>query len=491
MKTKNVYRNIVPTIALLVCVFGRVHAQFVESSNPRTVSMGLTGVASSRGLDALDLNPANCSPADSNITVEFSLFPIGTSVGNNFFSYGTFQKYFSGIDTGKGNKIGTFVSENDKSSILQDIPNSGGKIGGGLSVTDFSLMVHTQHYGTLTFSVIERAGVSITLARDYVNLIFHGNPLGSIYNFNTTGFSGMWYREYGLTYAYTIPQLNIVKDFSLKDFSFGASIKLLHGFGAGIIDNNANASLGTDSAGIMHGIIKGRGRSSLTDFLYDKFNNKSDSSSSDSSSNGGNFSPFPAPAGVGFGFDLGVSARVLPFLQAGISITDIGSITWSRNVTEFTMNFDKSTPSDPTSQAQRDSITNALKGQRSVGQPFSLSLPTTLRIGCAAYLSQIPGLKSLPDGWIVEVQYTQGLVDVAGTSLQPLFSLGTEFHLLSWLPLRTGFAAGGDQPFRWSLGTGLTFHNFDLEIGTQDAQAMFATSSMRIISASFGMRVKI
>ena len=37
------------------------------------------------------------------------------------------------------------------------------------------------------------------------------------------------------------------------------------------------------------------------------------------------------PAGTGLGFDIGVSGEVFQALRVGVSITDIGKVTWNQN----------------------------------------------------------------------------------------------------------------------------------------------------------------
>jgi len=47
------------------------------------------------------------------------------------------------------------------------------------------------------------------------------------------------------------------------------------------------------------------------------------------------FSPFPTPAGSGVGVDIGLSAKLKRCSLFGFAVTDIGSITWNKNVAQY------------------------------------------------------------------------------------------------------------------------------------------------------------
>ena len=72
-------------LALGVLVFDTTLAGN-DRVSPRIVSMGRTFVASSRGLDAIGLNPANLALDDRGNTVKFQFAPFGFSIGSELMN---------------------------------------------------------------------------------------------------------------------------------------------------------------------------------------------------------------------------------------------------------------------------------------------------------------------------------------------------------------------------------------------------------------------
>jgi hypothetical protein len=277
-----------------------------------------------------------------------------------------------------------------------------------------------------------------------------------------------WMREYALHYGRSVPVIP-----GLPSLSAGVSLKLLHGFMFGGIDD-FSGMIQTDSASALSANLRYRGRRALIEALNDTAQV---------------MGVFPAPAGTGFGMDIGVSARIGQAFSAGVSVTDIGSITWTRNAREFHTDARVSI-TDPTSQAERDSITDAFKTTEYFVESFKTGLPTVLRIGVAVDVQLLPMMKAMPGRMVVELDYIQGLNSSVGNTTSPRFALGVDYHVLPWLPIRTGLALGGNERVHWGLGGGLNFDNFDLEIGTEDIIAILAPSLMSTASLAFGARLR-
>ncbi len=458
---------------LLVCLgfsvaAGHISAQSVEFSNARSMGMARASMVSARGLDAIGLNPANLGLADRS-TFSITMFPMGLHVGTNFISWKKFREYFSGVETDSG-RIGKYLSDTDKEDILNSIPGGIAKFNGGATITLFALTYIDEPLGGFAFTVNERMGASATIPNDYLRLLFYGNPVGSKYEFSGTGGSLQWMREYAMHYGRSVPVIP-----GLTSLSAGISLKLLHGFVFGGIDD-FSGMIQTDSTSALSADLRYRSRRAL---IY---------AVSDTTQGVTGF--FPAPAGTGFGMDLGVAARIGQAFSAGVSVTDIGGITWTRNAREFHTDAHVSI-TDPTSQAERDSITDAFKTTEYSLESFRTELPTVLRIGVAVDVQLLPMMKAMPGRMVVELDYIQGLNSSVGNTTSPRFALGVDYHIISWLPVRTGFAFGGNERIHWGLGGGLNFDNFDLEIGTEDIIAILAPSLMSTASLAFGARLRL
>jgi hypothetical protein len=445
---------------------GLVFAQSVEFSNARSMGMARASMVSARGLDAIGLNPANLGMADRS-TLSVTMFPMGLHIGTNFLSWDRFKEYFSGVETDSG-KIGRYLTESDKEDILQSIPGGTAKFIGGATITLFALSYIDESVGGIAFTINERMGASATIPDDYLRLLFYGNPVGSRYEFSGTTGNIQWTREYALHYGRSISGIP-----GLTSLSAGVSVKLLHGFMYGGIDD-FSGMIQTDSASALSADLRYRSRQSLIDALNDTAQV---------------MGIFPAPAGTGFGMDIGVSARIGQAFAAGVSVTDLGGITWTRNAREFHTDARVSI-TDPTSAAQRDSITDAFKTREYSVESFRTGLPTVLRIGVAVDVQLLPMMKAMAGRMVVELDYIQGLNTSAGNTRSPRFALGIDYQVIPWLPIRTGLAFGGNERVHWGLGGGFNFENFDLEVGTEDIIAILAPSVMSTASLAFGARLR-
>jgi hypothetical protein len=453
--------------ALLGTSSGWLKAQSVELADARAMGMARGSMASARGIDAAGLNPANLGLRDRS-AFSFGILPLGGHLGTNFMNWGEFYKYFSGVETKEGKK-GKYLSDAEKQNILNNFPDGKGNAFTGGAVTLFAFSFVDEELGGFAFTVNERFGVSGTIPSDYVRFLFYGNPLGSKYEFSGTEANGQWLREYALHYGRALPSF-----VPHSKISAGISLKLVHGFAYGAVEDFSGSIL-TDT----NSVLTAAGKYSARRSAIDTFND----------STGGNYILFPAPAGVGFGFDMGATAQIGGAFTVGLSVIDIGSISWSRNAREY--NDDESvTVTGISEQAQRDSITDSFK---SIGHPvasFSTPLPTALRFGFAVGVDQLPFMNATPGTLTVELDYIQGLNTQAGNTTSPKFALGVEYHPLGWLPLRTGLAVSGNENVHWALGGGLNFSSFDLEAGTEDIIAFLAPDHMSVASFALGMRIR-
>jgi hypothetical protein len=186
-----------------------------------------------------------------------------------------------------------------------------------------------------------------------------------------------------------------------------------------------------------------------------------------------------------------VATDVTEYLRAGMSITDIGSLEWTRNL-EQAVSAARVTLDDPLNPAQRDSLENAVKGDRQAGEPFSSPLPTTFRLGAAVQLDKVPALKRFLWGeWLFACDYNLGLVDGAGAARVGRFSMGLEFKPWGFLPLRTGASFGGTDRFNFALGFGFHFGVFDMDFASEHLNFLMSEATLAHGSFAFGMRVRI
>jgi hypothetical protein len=204
----------------------------------------------------------------------------------------------------------------------------------------------------------------------------------------------------------------------------------------------------------------------------------------------GSYRLFPELAGKGFGFDLGVRGDFNPFLSFGLSLTDIGSITWSRDTEENSVDS-TIVVDDPLNEEQRQKVEEFLKGQRRPIGSYSTSLPTTLRMGVALEIQKIPEMEEMPGELLIEINYNQSLVETPFSTTAPRVSLGVEYKPLPWLPLRSGVSFWGTDYVNLALGFGISFTAVEFELASENVTWLLSPKSFSRGSISAGLRFRI
>ncbi len=439
-----------------------------ERTNIRGMGMARTFVASSVGLDAVGINPANLVAPEAG-TVTIGLMPVGVHLGSDFLNYGLYQDYFTGVETGDGREP-RYLTDADKQSILASFPNGVGRASAHAELRLFGVGVRLGDLGSFAVTITDYVSANAMVPRDYPEFLLYGNTPGSVYDFSETSGYATWLREYAVSYGRALPCPAF-----LQTLSGGIAVKLIHGFGYFGIDRFATR-LATSPEGVLSGMVDMHGQISGIEPLV---------------GGSGSFSPFAAPAGTGFGLDLGVASDVNDYLRVGLSVTDIGSVRWTGN-TEEVSSHAVLYMDDPLNEAQRDSIENSVNGDTRPGPSFSTNLPTTLRVGASVELHKVKALQRLLWGeWTVACDINLGLVEAAGSPTAGRFSMGLEFRPWSFLPLRTGASFWGADHFKLAFGIGFHFGVYELDLASEHMNFLFSEKSLSHGSIAMGMRVRI
>jgi hypothetical protein len=437
-----------------------------ERTNVRGLGMARTFVVASRGIDAVGVNPANLAYSLGK-SVSFTIVPtVGFHTGSTFLDYDLYTSYFTGVESDSG-RVGKYLTGADKERVLDDFHGDVGRIFSDVEVRLFALGVETS-IGTFAFTVLEHQNGFADIPRDYVEFLFNGNPPGSVYDFSDTDVKAAWTREYVLSFGRPLKRLTFT-----KTLEAGVSLKLIHGF-AYFGTDRFNSSLVTSTHGELTGTLGFSAKRAMADFL------KNDA--------GGGYVPFPAPAGVGYAVDLGASAMITDFVSVGISLTDVGSMRWTRNAVE--QSIDTSFVLDDASQF--DPLRDALKGKGEIKDvnEFYSTLPTQLRLGVALQIDKWPGNTDFPGSLLVELDYNQGFKNTPGSTTTPRFSLGVEYLPVQWLPLRTGISAGGTDGFNLAFGFGVNLGAWVFDLSTENVTWLFAPTSFSYASLALGMQFR-
>jgi hypothetical protein len=156
------------------------------------------------------------------------------------------------------------------------------------------------------------------------------------------------------------------------------------------------------------------------------------------------------------------------FRVAG-AVTDIGKINWDYNTfvnndtNSFTYRNFYLSSSDPT----YNEFVNDLEGldTRDTLSPFETDMPTKYRAGIMFQ----PNSK-----FLIEFDWVKGENNLPGNSTNSIFSLGGEYYVLKFLPVRAGVSAGGPDEWTVSLGAGLKLKNVVLDFAAYGINNMIA-----------------
>ncbi len=475
-------------ILALLILFPVLNADAQEAPSARLTSLAGLSTAVSTDVDAIGTNPANLlTLSRGKVVVE--LAPMTVRAGTDFLNLDLYNNYFTGRVDSAGNRVGKYLTQSDKQSILDAFPGGVGTVLTNLSVRDIGVAVRRPDFA-IGFAIDERIGMRATLPNSFVLFALDGNPPGSTLSWNNIGSKSWWYRTYNVDFAMRLPQILVIPKDIANDFTAGIGVKYVTGIGYASA-NTYNSYLHTDSANYAFNV--GLGFSGLrAGFLSNVISKAFDSPVGDTTVN---FNPFAA-AGAGMGFDLGGTAKVIHFIKVGYSLTDLGWITWTKNTmrtggdTTFTFGgFSPAVEGVTGSQSNADSLNNAFKdyfkNRDSVASAFTTPLPTRLNIGASVEMDEL--FPTIPGRLLVAIDYHQGLNNSLGNSTIPEFILGAEWKPIGLIPIRTGFGFGGAYGFRWALGFGLNLPFWDIDLGVGTFNTIVAPYSAKTVSVTLSL----
>ncbi len=479
------------TIALTVILllpFMTLRAQQIASA--RLTSLGGLSTAVSADVDAIGTNPANLmSLSRGTVVLEFA--PINVNAGTDFLSLDLYNTYFTGTGQfdNSGNAIGTTLTQTDKQAILNAFPGGVGQVFTDVNLRGLGLSIRTLDFA-LGFSVDDRIGVRADIPNSFVGFVLDGNPPGSTFSWNNISSESWWYRTYNADFAMRLPDLVFIPKDIAKDIEVGVGLKYATGLGYATM-HTVNSSLQTDSTNYTFNVNMGFD-GTRAGLMSNAISKAMKSNVGDTSVN---FNPL-SPAGSGLGIDLGISARLVDFVKVGVSLTDVGSISWSKNVittagdTSFAFaGFSPKQSGVPNAKSNVDSLNDAFKNffknRDSLASNFSTPLPTRFNIGAAVNVDEI--VPEIPGRLLIAVDYHQGLNNSLGNSTKPEFVVGTEWKPIDLFPIRTGFAFGGAYGYRWSLGIGIDTPVWDIDLGVGTFNAAVSPTSAKYLSFTLSL----
>lgn len=450
--------------------------------------MANSSLVSSFGIDAYGLNPANYDyhpllkstlpKTKSKSTWELSIMSLGGGYGSDS-SIQFYNSYLNYLTIDRNKFAGLFT---DLNKILQFrdsiLPGSETEVNYDFELKWLSVNYSNPKYGAVNFTISDRVGLNTNVfSRDeYLPLDFLKTTYYDTSGLNITGVNlaqseaiAWWIRKYSIGYA---KQFNVKNMGGISSVSVGFSASLVHGFG-NVSTYESRLNISTYGIKNINGVnhvdsIKGKQdfhtQSALTDFFRD-YKDGSESK----------FNPFPRPAGIGYSFDFGITLTLGNQWKIAASVTDLGKIKWNYNT--ITNNDTNSflykdffvTGTDPT----YNRLVDDLGGYQTqdTNKTFYSDMPTKIRAGIMFQPS---------DRFMAEFNWCKGTNNLPGNTDKNIFALGSEFYILYFLPVRAGFSLGGPGNFFISLGAGVKFKNFTIDLGTHGINQLIADKRFSI-----------
>lgn len=194
------------------------------------------------------------------------------------------------------------------------------------------------------------------------------------------------------------------------------------------------------------------------------------------------------PVGQGNGFDLGVAIEAGKAVRIGLSVTDVGSITWKGNL--LTANDQKLKQLNSTGIGSynlfKDVAQLVAAGTDSLfqykpGASRTEALPTKVRGGVGLRISEY---------FEAGLDVTLPMNQAAGNLPQPFIGAGLDFKPVRWLRLSSGVSGGAGYGFSLPLGLTLATKHYEAGISTRDLVGLFTSEHPYVSVAAGFLRFK-
>jgi hypothetical protein len=327
---------------------------------------------------------------------------------------------------------GATLTEADKQKLLNKIPSEG-----LLLSADAEAMALAASLGNFAVSVTGHGAIEANLGRDAMELILNGNIIGDTIVLDGMYAEGLGYASLNLSYGTELYKAGN------RTLATGATVRYIKGLGYEKVTeiNGEAVTLGTGFSGLGEIAIQ------------------------------------TATGGSGYALDLGAALQLDKNYTVGITFFNfLSHLSWNKDTEEhrYSFSFDTLTVTDFDDEELITSSDTTIE----LGN-FSSNVPSFIKAGIAKTSGKFK--------WAVD--WEQGFSRSAGTTGKPRISAGAETRLLSFFPVRGGFAVGGKQGTTFAGGFGFDAAMFYLDIGAASYNAIAGTSGKGLnLAVNTGIR---
>lgn len=455
---------------LALCASGRAVQAQTDLSNFSNVARG--GVSNTFVTDyqAIGINPANLGRS-GNARVALTIGEFGIGVGSQSLTRPQLENFVR--------RAGEDITRAEKMELARAF-TSDNTLNLSVDATPVALSVVLPVVGSFAFNMRQRVTGHLALNKNTAELLFLGKD-APIYptNFNPataplisevmdgTAVQLAAYNEYNIAYGRNILSLPGLK------LSGGVGYRYIQGLG--VIDiRSENGKLEAYSAlSPKFDVDYGRLITNNPSFNRQDNNGK-----------------LLQPVGKGNGFDLGLAAEIGKMFRAGVSVTDIGTMTWEGNLLVANDQKLRRLRSSGVNSYEfvtelADLFANGTDSllQYKPAQKQSANLPTKFRAGV--------GLKV---GTRLELGFdvTQPMNNVAGNLPDTFYGLGIDVKPLKWIRLSTGISSGGGYGTGFPVGFAIASNAYEFGFSTRDLRGILTDDKNPYGSLAMGfLRLKI
>jgi hypothetical protein len=404
--------------------------------NPSSTALAGAYSTKARGAYVIGWNPANLGLAGNpGFSLNFGVIPLvpfpSIQISNSSISPFVLNNHFY---------TGGYLTDKDKAELLDFFPDD------GLNINPLIQMrILEMSFGRWAFSIGAEVTGALALPKSLFHLVFFGNEFNKPIDLSDTNVEMQSVVTVALAHGreVTIP---ILSDY-VEKLSAGVAIKALIGVGYAGFDK-------------MQG--------SITTYQ-------------DRIQLDGDMEATYGVGGLGMALDIGLAANINKKMAASVSINNLfGYVNWGINEAEK-VEYSLFTEIFSEDFSDIDSVMDAAvqtDTSYSVGN-FKSNYPTYLLLGFQYDVLENLSLYSTLKQYFSE--------ELAATRI-PKISVGAEYKILSFLPIRLGFACGGIESFQWGFGTGLNFRSYVLDIGFSQIGGMFNHATG--FAFSFGQSIR-
>lgn len=404
-----------------------------------------------------------------NKRVQIGLLNYHAWGGSNIASYNTFVSTMDGS-----------LSEDERRKNLSNIVDKLGEsnlVAGGVSMLPLSVAFRPSADLPLNIMIGVRAqaGGAFQFADKAGQLLYRGNKQ---FENQTVDFGKNLFARAGVTAEYSLGASYMIELNDDMQLRFGGQLKVLQGFGA--FEGKAEYAKLSSSLDKLK-----------TDYSYEFHSAGWEADVTDAE--------FKTTTGIGFGADLGAALRMNDKIEIGLSVTNLGFVSYSSNAFTYalqdTVSFSGIKLDDVLQKGKNqtfslDTLTDRfdLKRAKKTTDGFSVSMGPTLMLSGAYEIGDKETDKKDTEyaPHTVFLTYIQGFGSRMNSVAIPFVGAGYTYNLKNIVSFNGSISAGGLNGFAFGLGMGLnTFNSFKLGFGTSNLLSLFGAG--KCADASFNL----